>query len=117
MDKPKIIRGDKWAAEFLVAIGQDPTKNRRVIIDCEVGQPVRIYLENFGDERLYNVRMPPLEVVQAVTSKEATGAAAAMAQLRAEVEMLEQLDTDGAINRIVEEVLHRLQQQAQERSR
>jgi len=69
MDKKRIIRSDDWAVELLKALGLDHTKNRRVIIDCEAGYPIKIYLESFGDERLWDVRMPPLEVVQIVEPK------------------------------------------------
>ncbi len=64
MDKHKILLSNRWATDLLTALGLDATRNRRVIIDCEVGQPVKIYLENYDDERLYNVRMPPLEIVR-----------------------------------------------------
>lgn len=53
-----VIKGDKWVTEFLNAIGMGDIPVRRIIVDAEVGHPVKIYVEQWGDERMFNVRPP-----------------------------------------------------------
>lgn len=38
-----------------VGIVRDGDYTRRVVIDVQVGNPVRVYVERFGDERLLSV--------------------------------------------------------------
>lgn len=62
-----IATGEKlqeWlAATGIVLEGQHA---RRVLIDITVGHPTRVYIEQFGDEKLFEVKPPdfsPAEIV------------------------------------------------------
>jgi hypothetical protein len=48
----KVITGDKLGAAICEAMGIDPSKVQRVIVDAEVGQPAKVYFQMVGDERL-----------------------------------------------------------------
>jgi hypothetical protein len=49
--KPKLILAHKFIGALLET-GIVDNRTRRIVIDAEIGQPVRIYLEKFGDDRL-----------------------------------------------------------------
>lgn len=62
--KPKLIRSDPWITQLISAIGLDGARVRRVVLDAEVGQSIKVYVECFGDERLLTIGTPPREAVQ-----------------------------------------------------
>ena len=42
---------------------EDPKSVRRIVVDLEVGQPGRIYIEKFADDEKLRVALARLEVV------------------------------------------------------
>lgn len=62
--RPKIILSQPFF-DLLEEAGIIPSKDsdtrvRRVVIDAEIGAPVRIYFDTFGDERLLSIGPPAL---------------------------------------------------------
>jgi hypothetical protein len=57
MEKPKIIPSDLLGVKLIEA-GILPPNCRRFVIDGLVGDPLRIYIECFGDEQVLEVVTP-----------------------------------------------------------
>ncbi len=55
----KISGRDKRVADWLEKIGIDPKMTRRVIIDIPCDGAVWVYIEQFGDSRIFEVEPPP----------------------------------------------------------
>ena len=55
----KITGRDKRVAEWLWKIGINPTDTRRVVIDIPCDGPVYMYIERFGNSRIFEVEPPP----------------------------------------------------------
>ena len=62
----KITGRDRRVADWLEKIGIDPKVTRRVVIDISVDSPVWVYIEQFGDSRMFEVEPPP-ELITAIT--------------------------------------------------
>jgi len=62
MDKPNVILSDALLDLLAPALELDGAfgdkKTRRVILDLEIGRPVKVYVERFGDARLLDVAWP-----------------------------------------------------------
>lgn len=57
----KRIRSDEFVMKWAEALGLDPLDEhyvRRLVIDAEAGQPLRIYVERYGTDRLLEI-VPP----------------------------------------------------------
>lgn len=52
-----VVNGGK-VVEWLKALGVDVPLSRRCVIDLEVGQPARIYVEGFANAKMFDVRFP-----------------------------------------------------------
>ena len=55
----KITGRDKRVAEWLEKIGIDPKMTRRVVIDISANSAVYIYIEQYGDSRIFEIEPPP----------------------------------------------------------
>ena len=55
----KITGRDRRVADWLEKIGIDPKATRRVVIDISVDSPIWVYIEQFGDSRMFEVEPPP----------------------------------------------------------
>lgn len=68
----QVSTGEKlseWlAATGIVVEGQHA---RRVVIDMTVGHPTRIYVEQFGDEKVFEVKPPDFSTAEIVMASEA----------------------------------------------
>ena len=52
-----IIRSDEVTVEVCKALGLDPGKVRRVVLDLNIGsEPLTAYVEMYGDERFLNLK-------------------------------------------------------------
>lgn len=62
----KVITGDEFVMRWAKALGLDPLDEQhatRVVIDAQVRQPLRIYVERVGNEGLLEIVPPsPAEV-------------------------------------------------------
>ena len=56
--RPRTIMADKFVMQWAHALGVDPGECRRIVIDAEVGNVLRIHVEKLGDERMLDVRPP-----------------------------------------------------------
>lgn len=64
LSDPKIVTAADYADQLLEALGIDNkiTMVRRIVIDVTVGEPVRVYLEAFGTNRLLTVKLPVTDI-------------------------------------------------------
>lgn len=69
MEQPHIIRADAFMELLAPALGIDLARVRRIVIDCTAREPVRFYVEHFGDERLLGVILPSIPPEQLTTAK------------------------------------------------
>ena len=60
MAKLKIIDGQDIGLRIAEALGLEHT--RRIILDIGIDQPAVIYVEFYGDERLYNIDFSGLKM-------------------------------------------------------
>ena len=60
MAKHKLIHGHDIAVKIAEALGLEHT--RRIILDIGFERPAYIYVEFFGDERLYNIDFSELKL-------------------------------------------------------
>ena len=57
-DRSRVIKAEKFGQALAEAgIVKDLDYVRRIVIDAEAGNAVKIYVERFGDERLLNVAL------------------------------------------------------------
>ncbi|MFA5054058.1 MAG: hypothetical protein WC565_08360 [Parcubacteria group bacterium] len=70
----KIIDGEQFV-KALAAAGVIPDEYmvRRVIIDCTVGEVVKIYIEEFGTEEMLHLIAPELKEAQVTTISRKVG--------------------------------------------
>ena len=67
----KITGRNKAVADWLAKIGIDPISTRRVVIDIPCNGAVVIYIEAYGDSRMFEVEpLPELNTAIRVTSEE-----------------------------------------------
>lgn len=52
------IESSKFVQQWAEALGLDPSECRRVVIDAEVDNVVRVYVEKYGTTRLLDVQPP-----------------------------------------------------------
>jgi hypothetical protein len=63
MSEYKIISGTgKFASDVAKALGLDPNRTCRIILDIGIHDVIRAYVESFGDERLYNINLTNMSV-------------------------------------------------------
>jgi len=43
----KILGNGQWASDLLKALGEDPSRTRKITLVCEVGNPVIVTIEKF----------------------------------------------------------------------
>ena len=55
----KITGRDKRVANWLEKIGIDPKTARRVVVDISADSAVYIYIERYGDSKMFEVEPPP----------------------------------------------------------
>lgn len=65
-----VMLANDYGKSVCVALGIDPDKVRRVVIDATANEPVRVYIDYFGGPELFTVRLPTTEV-EIVTNTEA----------------------------------------------
>lgn len=53
-----------WVSQMCEALGLDSAKVRRLVIDAEVGQLVKVYVECWGRSAMLEVNPPPREAIQ-----------------------------------------------------
>lgn len=66
-DRGRMIHSERWALQVCAALGIDGARVRRIVIDAEARQALKVYVEYFGDNRLLDVRPPSPAEVQIVT--------------------------------------------------
>jgi len=62
-----IITGNEYGMKLCEALGIDPikTKVKRIVLDVQANEPVRVYVELFGTNGLLDIQLPTsgIEVV------------------------------------------------------
>lgn len=66
-----IILADKWIEQIAKSQGIQWDRTTRIIIDAQMGEPVRMYVTQFGDDRVLSLQPP--EVLPAVVEESNTG--------------------------------------------
>jgi hypothetical protein len=63
-DMANIITGDKYGEQLCEALGIDTSKGKvaRIVIDVRPDEPVRVYVELFGTDKLLDVQLPTSDV-------------------------------------------------------
>ncbi len=61
--EPMIITSEQFAMKLCQALDIDFTKARRLIVDCQAGEPVQVYVEMFGNEKMLDVDLPTREEI------------------------------------------------------
>ena len=56
IEMPKIIRGNELAIEICKAIDEEPSQVSRIILDIQVREMVKIYIEKYGSDKLLKIR-------------------------------------------------------------
>jgi len=51
-----IFRSDEVAVGICKALGISPDRVRRVVLDCDISEPLKAYVEMYGDERFLNIQ-------------------------------------------------------------
>lgn len=69
MSEIKLTAGGELIVKIAKAIGADGAKIRSMVIEAKVGQPVIVYIEAFGDEKLLKIDWPTA-LNQAVVKRE-----------------------------------------------
>jgi len=64
-----IIRSDEVTVEVCKALGLDPGKVRRVVLDLNINEPLTAYVEMYGDERFLDIQWT-LDGAMIVTQEE-----------------------------------------------
>lgn len=52
------IMSDPFGEKICKALGIDPMLVRRIVIDAEVGEPLRVYAEMYGGKALLDLEFP-----------------------------------------------------------
>lgn len=60
-----IMKSDALFDKIAPALGLDDSEIRRIIIDLNVGYPVKVYVEMFGDDRLLKIKWADFDLVDA----------------------------------------------------
>lgn len=63
----QIIRGNPFLERLCAALGLDPAKTRRIVLDVSVSDAITVYTEQYGDEQLLDLDLPPLPTVKVRT--------------------------------------------------
>ena len=59
----RIIQGNPFHERLCAALGIDPKKTRRIVLDVSVDDAISVYIEQYGDERLLDLELPALPTV------------------------------------------------------
>jgi hypothetical protein len=58
-----IPTSDNWAKKVCKALGIDDELVYRLVIDCQVGDPIRVYVQMYGSDRMLEVATPSTQEV------------------------------------------------------
>lgn len=60
LSKENIALANDFGKQICEALGIDTKKTRvrRVVLDAEVDEPIKVYIELFGTERLLDLKLP-----------------------------------------------------------
>jgi hypothetical protein len=61
MDRQRHILGEEWGRSLAEALGIDPDKTSRIVIDVRPREPIKVYVEKIATERLLNLSPPSIE--------------------------------------------------------
>jgi hypothetical protein len=64
-----LIDGSEWACLVLEKLKVDPDLVSRVVIDCQVGQPLKFYIEHYGTTDLLDIRPPEANECEIVVNQ------------------------------------------------
>lgn len=54
----------EWQRQLCKALDLDVNSTRRIVIDIQANQPIRVYVEQFGTNKLLSVESPKIEWVE-----------------------------------------------------
>jgi hypothetical protein len=54
------ILSDRIVDQIAAALGIEISAARRIILDVEIGKPVRVYIEFYGDTRMQDLDLPEM---------------------------------------------------------
>lgn len=57
---------DLWVKQMIQALGLDGAKVRRLVIDAEVGQTIKVYVECWGPSTMLEVEPPARGAVEII---------------------------------------------------
>lgn len=55
-----IALGQKWIDRLCETLGEDSHMVRRIVVDCEIDEPIHVYVEKFADAKLIDLEPPPV---------------------------------------------------------
>ncbi len=58
MDQPMMVKGDSKLVQQFVKAGIVPNHCRRIVLDMEIGEIVKLYYECYGDDKLLEIDIP-----------------------------------------------------------
>lgn len=58
VENPKIIEASQFVDYISSSLSLNPNEVRRLVIDALAGEPIKIYVEMFGTERMLKVSPP-----------------------------------------------------------
>lgn len=66
-----LTSSNEYGAAICKAMGVDPNKVSRVVVDAKEGEPLRVYMEMFGGHELVTVNLPTGDIEIAITGASA----------------------------------------------
>jgi hypothetical protein len=58
-----IALGQKWIERLCETLGEDSHMVKRIVVDCEVDEPIHVYVEKYADSKLINLELPPVAAI------------------------------------------------------
>ena len=57
-----LVTSEGFADRLCAALGIDPTKTTRIVLDIKPADVIHVYIEQLGDAGLQDMDIPPLDV-------------------------------------------------------